>query len=117
MIHVELGPAPATLRNAEFRRHRQELEEYFSVPPGEREKLRFNFASVSRYPVVAAIRKAFHDRCAYCESRSTASVPSSERWDWTAGSRRITTGGWLTSGPTWGVLHDLQPPEGQPVSG
>jgi uncharacterized protein (TIGR02646 family) len=68
MIHVELGPVPAALRNAEFRRHRQELEEFFSVPPGEREKLRFNFASVSRYQVVAAIRKAFHGRCAYCES-------------------------------------------------
>ncbi len=68
MIHVELGAAPSTLRSAEFQRSRKELKEFFAVPVAERKRLRFNFESVSRYRVVAALRKAFLGKCAYCET-------------------------------------------------
>ncbi len=68
MIHVEQGAAPSTFRSAEFRRNRKELEEFFASPAGERKKLRFRFESVASYRVVAALRKAFLGKCAYCES-------------------------------------------------
>lgn len=68
MIHVELGATPSVLRSADFKRRRRDIGEFFAVPAGERKRLRFSFESKNHYQVVAALRKAFLGKCAYCET-------------------------------------------------
>jgi uncharacterized protein (TIGR02646 family) len=69
MIHLERGPAPSILNSADVKSRLKSAAKYFSVPIKQRLQQRYNFFPAIRFEGVRdALAKAFHNKCAYCES-------------------------------------------------
>jgi energy-coupling factor transporter ATP-binding protein EcfA2 len=65
MIHVERPPAPEFVKSAAFVKEQERLQHFFLMAP-KQQRYDFQFALLKKFKPV--LQKAFHNKCAYCES-------------------------------------------------
>ncbi|HET7761114.1 MAG TPA: hypothetical protein VFL46_02060 [Phycicoccus sp.] len=76
MRHVEPGPAPTSLSSARAQAERAALAQFYADAANARAKYPKGFSAYQGEGVREALTRAFHGKCAYCETYYAATQPA-----------------------------------------